>query len=265
MHAISRLLFLLLLPGAWLAPAVLGQVGPAAPEPPLYRLEIHTLKPGQDTEYENSVRELIGGLHAAAVRIPSWDFAVMRASPTLYMTIDPMANWAMLDTFDSETEAAMKLLGATMRDFMRRSHGTNARESEFFIQSEPDRDVAGPLGENGLNFTRFDFYYASSMHAVMGALSAVKRLYVSSHTGISCRLYHAVTGDDLPLAIVAVSAADQAAFDSGQGRLDAACGPELNQLLALARGASRRVETFNFVARPDLSYRIEPQTAPSSR
>ena len=92
MHGISRLLFLLL-PGLLLATAALGQVASADPEPPLYRLEIHTLKPGQDTEYENSVRELIGGLRAADVRIPSWDFAVMRASPTLYMTIDPTANW----------------------------------------------------------------------------------------------------------------------------------------------------------------------------
>jgi hypothetical protein len=99
----------------------------------------------------------------------------------------------------------------------------------------------------------------------MGALSSVKRLYVSSHAGISCRLYRAVTGDDLPLAIVAVSATDQAAFDSEQGRIDAASGPELKRLLALARGASRRVETFNFVARPDLSYRVEPKTGPISK
>jgi hypothetical protein len=259
MHRISRLLFLLL-PGALLATAALGQVASTDPEPPLYRLEVHTLKPGQDTEYENSVRELIGGLRAANVRIPSWDFAVMRASPTLYMTIDPTANWAMLDTFDSETDEVARLLGATLGDFMKRSHATNARESEFFIQSLPDNDAVGALGENGLNFTRFDFYYASSMHSVMGALSSVRKLYVSSHARISCRLYHAVTGDDLPLAIVAVSAADQAAFDSEQGRVDAASGPELKRLLAVARGASRRVETFSFVARPDLSYRVEPKT-----
>jgi hypothetical protein len=264
MHRTSRLLFLLL-PWPLLATVALGQVAPANPEPPLYMLEIHTLKPGQDTEYENSVRELLGGLRAADVRFPSWHFAVMRASPTLYMTIDPMANWAMLDTFDSETEEVMKLLGATMRDFMKRSHATNARESEFFIQSEQDNDVAGPLGENGLNFTRFDFYYASSMHSVMGALSSVKRLYVSSRAKISCGLYRAVTGDDLPLVIVAVSATDQAEFDSEQGRVDAASGPELKHLLALARGASRRVETFNFVARPDLSYRVEPKTGQFSR
>ncbi len=264
MRRISHLLFLLL-SGPSLATAALGQAASAGREPPLYRLEIHTLKPGQDTEYENSVRELIGGLRAAEIRLPSWDFAVMRASPILYMTIDPTANWAMLDRFDSETEAVAKLLGSTLRDFMKRSHATNARESEFFIQSEPDSDVAGALGENGLNFTRFDFYYASSMHSVMGALSSVKRLYVSSHAGISCRIYHAVTGDDLPLAIVAVSATDLAAFDSEQGRIDAASGPELKRLLALARGASRRVETFNFVARPDLSYRVDPRRGPSSR
>jgi hypothetical protein len=230
MHRISRLLFLLL-PGLLLATAAPGQAASANPEPPLYMLEIHSLKPGQDTEYENSVRELVGGLRAADVRIPNWDFAVMRASPTLYMTVDPMANWAMLDTLDSDTEEVARLLGATMRDFMKRSHATNARESEFFIQSEPDSDVAGALGENALNFTRLDFYYASSMHSVMGALSSVKRLYVSSHAGISCRLYHAVTGDDLPLAIVAMSATDQAAFDSEQGRVDAASGPELGRLL----------------------------------
>jgi hypothetical protein len=47
--------------------------------------------------------------------------------------------------------------------------------------------------------------------------------------------------------------------------VDAASGPELGRLLALARGASRRVETFNFVARPDLSYRVEPKTGPISK
>ena len=264
MHGISRLL-LLMLPGPLLVTAALGQVASTDPEPPLYRLEIHTLKPGQDTEYENSVRELVGGLRAANVRVPSWDFVVMRASPTLYMTIDPTANWAMLDNFDSETDEVMTLLGATMKDFMKRSHATNAHESEFFIQSVPGIDVAGALGENGLNFTRFDFYYASSMHSVMGALFSVKKLYVSSHARISCRLYRAVTGDDLPLAIVAVSATDRAAYESEQGRVDAASGPELKRLLALARDASHRVETFNFVTRPDLSYRIEPKTGLSSK
>jgi hypothetical protein len=259
MHGTSRLL-LLLLPAPLLATAALGQVASTDPEPPLYRLEIHTLKPGQDTEYENSVRELIGGLRAADVRIPSWDFAVMRAGPTLYMTVDPMADWAMLDTYDSETEEAAKLLGATMKDFMKRSLATNARESEFFVQSIADPGDPGALGENGLNFTRFDFYYASSMHSLYQALSSVRKLYVSSHAKISCRLYRAVTGDDLPLVIVAVSAADRAAFDAEQGRIDAASGPDLKSLLASARGASRRVETFDFVARPDLSYRVAPKT-----
>jgi hypothetical protein len=44
----------LLVPGLLLATAALGQVAAADPEPPLYMLEFHTLKPGQDTEYVNS-------------------------------------------------------------------------------------------------------------------------------------------------------------------------------------------------------------------
>ena len=93
------------------------------------------------------------------------------------------------------------------------------RRIRILHQSEPDKDVAGALGENGLNFTRFDFYYASSMRSVMEALFSVKRLYVSTHAGLSCRLYRAVTGDDLPLVILVVSATDKAAFDSGQRRV----------------------------------------------
>jgi hypothetical protein len=48
MRRISRLLFLLLA-GLLPATASLGQVASDDLEPALYRLEIHTLKPGQDT------------------------------------------------------------------------------------------------------------------------------------------------------------------------------------------------------------------------
>jgi hypothetical protein len=237
---------------------------PAAPagEPPVYRLEVHTIKPGKSQVYESAVTAFVAALRDADIRIPSWDFSVLRSSDTLYMTVDPMADWSMLDHFDSDTEDARKRLGGRMGDFLKQSLGTNAHESEFFIESDPDKDDPGALGENGLNFIRLDLYYPSSMRPLVEDLYALRKLYRDSGSGLNFRLYGAVTGEDLPLMIVAVSAADHAAFDAGQARFRADSVAERSRLLAEIHGLSRRFETMDFVVRPDLSYHFEAAGSP---
>jgi hypothetical protein len=60
-------------------------------EPPIYRIEMHYLKPGAGASYEAAVKRLIAALKGANIDLPTRDFSVVSGNPDVYMTIDPYA------------------------------------------------------------------------------------------------------------------------------------------------------------------------------
>lgn len=225
-------------------------------EPPLYRVEMHYLKPGASGAYEASVKSLVAALRGAKVDLPTWDFSVLSGDKDVYVTIDPSERWADLDRFDQDGEAAMKLLGRSFRQFQHDAHAALLRESHFFIETDPSKIDPGAIGENGLNHLHADVFYAASVRAVATDLGAIRKFYRDAQSPVSCRIYRAVTGDDLPMIILLRSAPNHTRYLE-DARLDRAQRANLETLLVDARRNSRKTAAMDLTVRPDLSYRVK--------
>jgi hypothetical protein len=80
---------------------------------------------------------------------------------------------------------------------------------------------------------------------------------------VSCRLYRAVTGDDLPMMILLRSALDHTRYLE-DAQLSEAQQTSVKAFLDDARENSRKTEMMDLIAQPDLSYhvKVSPQPAP---
>jgi hypothetical protein len=145
-----------------LHPLAAADIANLPDEPPIYRIEVHYLKPGAGASYEAAVKGLIAALKCANMNLPTWDFSVVIGDHDVYMTIDPSERWADLDRFDLDGEAAMKSLGASLEQFHRDAHSALLRESDLFIETEPAKSDPGAIGENGLNLLHVDLFHAAS-------------------------------------------------------------------------------------------------------
>jgi hypothetical protein len=225
-------------------------------EPTIYRIEVHYLKPGAGASYEAAVKGLVAALKGANINLPTWDFSVVSGDRDVYMTIDPSERWADLDRFDSDGEAAMKSLGPSLEQFHHDTHAALLRESDLFIETEPAMSDPGAIGENGLHLLHADFFHAASARAVATDLQAIQKIYRDAHSLVSCRLYRAVTGDDLPMIILLRSASDHTRYLE-DAQLSELQQTDVEVLLADARRNSRKTEMMDLMVRPDLSYHVK--------
>jgi len=225
-------------------------------EPPIYRIEVHYLKPGAGPSYEAAVKGLIAALKGANINLPTWDFSVVRGDHDVYMTIDPSERWADLDRFDSDGEAAMKSLGPSLEQFHHDARAALLRESDLFIETEPAKSDPGAIGENGLNRLHADVLHAAFPRVVAADLRAIQKIYRDAHSPVSCRLYRAVTGDDLPMIVLLRSAPDHTRYLE-DAQLSESNQTSVEALLADARRNSRKTEMMDLMVRPDLSYHLK--------
>jgi hypothetical protein len=241
---------------ASLHPLVAAEFANLPDEPSIYRIEVHTLKPGAGPSYEAAVKGLIAALKVANINLPTWDFSVVSGDHDVYMTIDPSERWADLDRFDSDGEAAMKALGPGMERFYHDAHAALLRESDLFIETEPAKSDPGAIGENGLNHLHVDVFHAASPRAVAADLRAIQKIYRDAHSPVSCRLYRVVTGDDLPMIILLRSAPGHTRYLE-DARLSEPQQTNVEALLADARRNSRKTQMMDLTVRPDLSYHVK--------
>jgi hypothetical protein len=225
-------------------------------EPPIYRIEVHYLKPGAGPSYEAAVKGLIAALKGANINLPTWDFSVVSGDHDVYITIDPSKRWADLDRFDLDGEAAMKSLGPRLEQFYHDAHAALLRDSILFIETEPTKGDPGAIGENGLNFLHVDLFHATSARAVATDLHAIQKIYGDAHSPVSCRLYRAVTGNDLPIIILLRSAPDHTRYLE-DAQLSVLNQTNVEALLLDARRNSRKAEMMDLTVRPDLSYHVK--------
>lgn len=237
-------------------PLVAAGIANLPDEPPIYRIEVHYLKPGAGASYEAAVKSLIAALRGANINLPTWDFSVVSGDHDVYMTIDPSERWADLDRFDSDGEVAMKSLGPNLERFYHDAHAALLHDSILFIETEPAKSDPGAIGENGLNLLHADLFHAASLRVVATDLRAIQTIYRDAHSAVSCRLYRAITGDDLPMIILLRSAPDHTRYIE-DAQLSKSNQTNVEALLADARRNSRKTEMLDLTVRPDLSYHVK--------
>jgi hypothetical protein len=98
--------------------------------------------------------------------------------------------------------------------------------------------------------------------AVATDLQAIQKIYRDAHSPVSCRLYRAVTGDDLPMMILLRSALDHTRYLE-DAQLSEAQQTSVKAFLDDARENSRKTEMMDLIAQP--VYPITSKYRPSQR
>jgi len=232
--------------------------------PALFSVREEVVRPSMAAQYEGASRDLMTLLAAQNADPKSMTIHTYMSADLHYLYVTPVANFAALDTMFSEWTKLGTAAGAKWADVMKRNGASVESWSDFMMTRRADLSYtpATPrvkLAE--IRFVHLSYYYIDAAH-VADAEQVAKEiavLFQSKSSGESYSTYQVVTGQDLPLFIVADYAKSASDFYSAQERVMTAM-PEIQPLLARAGATARRLEFRDVMFRPDLSYPLPAAT-----
>jgi hypothetical protein len=172
--------------------------------------------------------------------------------------VAPIPNMVGMDAINADFGALAQAVGASFADLNKRGGTATEYIKEWVIQLVPELSYspAEPRAQAGPpRYFHYDIYYvmpgrdpeAESVGAEYVKLfkaKAVKNAY---------NVYKVVMGAEMPAYIVSVGAADAAAYHADSANVSALLGTDLQALSARTAALTRRFETREATARPDLS------------
>ena len=222
---------------------------------PMYFVFTDHVTPANAAEYEAATKELIGKIRATA---PGAQLEWLAASGAgaWYLYAIPMQTMADMQTIDQNWMAAIEAAGglgvlAPSEKLVDHTSGQLAafRPDLSYTPSNPR------MAEKEGQYRRWDYWYATPGKAQ--DLEAVARefvaLYQANNMDSGWRVYQAITGDELPLYIVASTGMSAADYTANDERIAAVLGDKAGVLSQKALSFTRRFETLEGSIRPDLS------------
>ena len=173
-----------------------------------------------------------------------------------YRYVIPMAELAEFSKKNQEFMAATNAVGGMkVWDASNKlvDHGSGA-----LIVSRPDLSYAPTApreAEKSGQFRLHEWWYIRPGHEA--EIEEVARkfaaLYAEKEIDTGFRIYQAVTGDDLPLYLVTITAANAVDYHTNEARVNESLGEAGQQLIQEAVALARRLERTTAMMRPDLS------------
>ncbi len=221
-------------------------------------LQVH-VKPGMTAQYEAARKDLIA--HLAANRF-SYPFSVSRGEDLVYRSITPLESWADLDKRSAEQAKILSSLDSSIRS---RLDETIDHLTHWTFRTRPDlaytpENSRLSTEEVGLHHYAFLYLRRGTGNEVDEAFKNLRDLLKKHGPGDGLVVAQAVTGPDLPMLLVRISAKDAADYYAQSERTQNAAGEEFQRLLAQLRRTYRRLEQSNNTIVPGLSYQPELPT-----
>ncbi len=230
-----------------------------APAPPaLYLVHEEIAKPSMVAQYESYTRDLLAMLVAQKADPKSFGAHTYSSADLHYMFVAPLANYGAIDSMNSAWMKLASAAGAPFAQLMSRGGAAKQSWNDWIMMRRADLSYTPDnrrVKPEDIHFVHLTYYYIEPGH-VADAEQVAKdwaALFKSKGINEAYSVYEVVTGQDLPLLLVADYAKDAVDFYTAQQRVMAAA-PELRSLIARAGAATRRLEFRDVIARPDLSY-----------
>ncbi len=248
---------------ALLLPAVLP-AGALAQEqesgtPQMFFVHQEVVKPAMISEYEAAAVDFVAMLGESSEAAEKLQFEAFSGPQIGYLYVIPVDGFAGFGEVSGAFESIAESFGERWKEVGARSDAAVERyESGFYVhRSDMSYQPETPrLAEDEVRFVHWDFWYAIPGKAE--ALEEVARefvaLYKSKSLDTGWNVYQAVTGNDLPLYVVAVGARNEADFHANEARLNELAGKEAEALQQKALKSARRVEPMVGWMRPDISF-----------
>lgn len=233
----------------------------AAPvKPKLFLIHEELARPSMLREYESTTTELLTALTEKKADPKVFGMNLYMTPEFHYIYVMPMSNWATLDSFWPAFQAMGESIGKEKwANLMRRANSAMESYNELVVMERPDlsyQPETPRLKPEEQRFVHWAFYYLDAARA--GEAEQIAKdyaaLFRAKKTGDGFMAYMAMSGQDLPLLIIAVPAKSAADYYGNDEKLMTSLATEIQPLAARALAITRRYRTMDGYYRPDLSY-----------
>jgi hypothetical protein len=194
---------------------------------------------------------------ANKAKMPHFSFNCLASPDFTYTFVAPIPNMAGMDAINADFGALAQAAGASFADLNKRGGAATEYIKEWIIQLVPELSYspAEPRAQGAPRYFHYGIYYViPGREPEAEAVGAeYVKLFKAKAVKNGYNVYKVVMGPELPAYIVSVGAADAAEYHADDAKLAALLGTEFQALGARTIALTRRFETREAVARPDLS------------
>ena len=224
-----------------------------------YSVHEDQVKPSMTAEYEKANKELIAKLKEHNIQDINWITSTTQDGKYLY--VSPIENMADLDKRPFAA-LAEKMGSEEMGELFNSmnncydNHGTYVIHLDKTLTYMPDGITQTPEGEN---YRRFFYLHTTPKNydKLVEKMKAIKELYAAKDSKIHYRVYHAGFGIVGSYIMVAVAAADGAAYEKASKENQELLGEEGKTAFDEVFKYVSKFEAFTGRVRPDLAYSPE--------
>ncbi len=230
------------------------------PKPQMFVIYKDVVHPSKTMEYEAAIKHMIGEFTAYNIDSEKMGWRTVNGPELGYTYVMPIENFAGIDRMHKDWEAAMDVIGAEKIEAMMTAVTETMDHVEVFhVQYRADLSYTPEettLKPEDMKYIQYGFYYVmpGKKKVMEEVAKQYAELYKANNVETGWRIYESVTGNDLPLFVVAHPARSQAEFYQQREALKAAFGEDSKKLGETVMQAVRRVELKDGWIRGDLSY-----------
>jgi hypothetical protein len=247
------------------SPLAAGEEAPP-PKPRLWAVYTEYVKPSMVAEYEAVGREMVAAMKAAKVESRYTYFSMLEGEGFSYIAVTPMESFADLGMIRREwMQMGEKIGKAAWAEMIRRgSEAVDHSSMQVFVE-RPDisyRPDTPRLDPGEAAFAEYGFHYLVPGMEQEAATIAGEYAELYRNNGLSepFVVFQAVTGENLPLLVVATYGKDEADWIASGAKVNEALGEEGLMLQQRAMRVIRTYESKKRQLREDLSYQPPKET-----
>ena len=244
----------------FVAVPIFGQIATAAAPPQFYLIHEEMARPNMLAQYEANTREFFTLLGEQKVDPKVFGVRLYVTSDLHYLYVAPIANFAGVDSiyqmFNRMSQSAAK---DRFADLMRRGNAALYSWNDFVALRRDDLSYAPAtprLKPEERRFVHYQFYYldGSRIPEAEQVAKDYVALFKSKNIGDGFTIFDVVTGNDLPLWVIASTGKSAADYYSNDEKINAVLAGADRPLQARALAVTRKYEVKDGMARPDIAY-----------
>lgn len=233
-------------------------------QPSWYFLVEEKVKPSMMEQYEKATKDMIKELEKHGHDDENLHFSTVFGPEMGYVFVIPIESIGASDQVMAAWQGVKESIGDRWQKLEDRASEAVDHRAAFHVVHRPDLSYAPekpqtPRGE--ATFISYHFYYAipGKEREIEKVAQEFAKLYERKGLNDGWSVYQCITGDDLPLYVVAHPSSSQDAYYARKAEIAKAMGDDAQKLEKRAMSATRRLEQKVGWIRPDLSFPAAPK------
>jgi hypothetical protein len=233
---------------------------PGAEKPEMYCVIKDIVKPALTEQYEAAIKKMISEYKAYQIDPEKVHWKAVSGPEIGYVYVMPMENWASMDTMWANWMETVEIIGEERFTEMMAPATEATEEVQWFhVLRRADLSYVPEnprLAKEEIEYIHYGFYYVlpGKEKEIEAIAKEFVDLYQSKGIDTGWSLYQSLTGNDLPVIVVAQGAKSEADYHANRARLHELLGEEAKMIGKKVGATIRKSEYKDGYTRPDLSY-----------